>query len=93
MIPIEHTSSERLKITIIASADPTGGNAEFNLTAATAQSPSGGWSNGSKRQGFQSWLYWVTTTGAPGTHAPTCGSSSRKRCKIFRPISLISMEF
>ena len=28
-----------------------------------------------------------------GTSAPTSGSSWRKRCKIFRPISLISQEF
>ena len=35
----------------------------------------------------------ATTRDAPGTRGPMCGSSLRKRCKIFRPISLIYREF
>ena len=52
-----------------------------------------GWSDAWSGPALQSAPSSAIIVATPGMTGPTYGSSWRKRCKIFRPISLIFLEF
>ena len=68
-VELEHTSVEKLTVTIRSDTDPTGSAVEFEMTAASATSPTGSWTAGT-------WdTTWNATTLRVGSLTPAIGGA------------------
>jgi len=68
-LTIESGSAEPIDVVIKATADPTGGDAEFQVTTLDTTTPSGSWSAGTWQTAYDS------TTGKVTARTPTVGAS------------------